>query len=152
VLDDSIEWLRALSLVRWAEAHPTILGGALALSIVLFIGSLVAIPVLVARMRADYFVNRGAGEESWFGRHRLARALTLTVKNGVGLVLLGAGIAMLILPGQGIITILVAITLLDFPGKRRLELRIVRQRHVRRAIRWIRNKARRPPLILPERE
>ena len=151
-MDGIIEYLRALWLVRWAEGHPTVLWWTLALSIVLFFGSLVVIPLLIARMRADYFMNREAGEGSWFGCHPLARMLALTVKNGVGLVLLVAGVAMLILPGQGIITILVAITLLNFPGKRRLELKIVRQRHVRRAIRWIRDKARRPPLILPERD
>ena len=151
-MDGFIESLRALPLVMWVGDHPTLLGWALGLSVVLFIGSLVVIPLLIARMRADYFVNREGGGESWFGRHPLARIAALTIKNGIGLVLLGAGIAMLILPGQGVITILVAITLLNFPGKRRLELKIVRQRHVRRAIRWIRDKARRPPLILPERD
>ena len=63
-----------------------------------------------------------------------------------------AGIAMLALPGQGILTILVGITLLNFPGKRRLELRIVRQRRVLRAINWMRAKAKRPPLVLPVKE
>ena len=36
-----------------------------------------------------------------------------------------AGLAMLVLPGQGLLTILIGLMLLDFPGKRRLERRIV---------------------------
>lgn len=134
----------------WVADHPTLIAWTFGLSVFLFVGSVVTIPLMIARMRADYFVNRRAGTASWFGRHRFARLLTLTVKNGLGLLLLAAGVAMLVLPGQGIITIFVAITLLNFPGKRRLELWIVRQRHVRRAIRWIRERARRPPLILPD--
>lgn len=137
-------------MVDWVTAHPTLVGLAFGLSLVLFVGSLIVIPVMIARMRSDYFIRRSGGEESWLGRHPLARAVMLAVKNGVGLLLLGAGVVMLVLPGQGIITILIAIGLLNFPGKRRLEVRIVRQRHVRRAIRWIREKARRPPLILPD--
>ena len=65
------------------------------------------------------------------------------------LAIMAEGLAMLVLPGQGVITILVGITLLNFPGKRRLELRIVRQRPVLLAINWIRARANRPPLVLP---
>ena len=62
--------------------------------------------------------------------------MLLAVKNLLGLVLLAAGLAMMVLPGQGIITILIALTLLNFPGRRRLELYLIRQRHVRGAVDW----------------
>ena len=94
-------------------------------------------------MRADYFVGSGAPDETWIGRHPLARVSMRVVKNLLGMVLLFAGIAMMVLPGQGIITVLVALTLLDFPGKRRLELRIIRQPQVLRAVNWVRTRARR---------
>ena len=109
-------------------------------------------PWIVARMSPDYFVARQPSPQSWRRRHGVTRLLARLLKNLVGLILLIAGIAMLVLPGQGIITILVAISLLDFPGKRRLEMRIVRQRHVRRAINWIRQRTGRRPLILPDRD
>lgn len=150
----TVWWLArrwAAVMVDWVAGHPTLVAWAFGLSLFLFVGSLLVIPLMIARLRADYFVSDSPGEESWFGRHPVARFLTLAVKNGLGAVLLAAGIAMLVLPGQGIVTILVALTLLNFPGKRKLELLIVRQRHVRRAIRWIRERARRPPLILPDR-
>ena len=70
-------------------------------------------------------------------------------KNVLGVVLLLAGILMMVLPGQGIITILVALSLLDFPGRRQLETRLVRQPKVRQAINWIRARAGRPPIQPP---
>lgn len=139
------------SITEWMRAHQEILAGMFGLSLALFVGSLVVMPLLVARMRSDYFLHRRPAEDSWGGRHAVLRYVLLAVKNMVGAVLLLAGISMLVLPGQGMMTILVGVSLLNFPGKRRLELRIVRQRHVLQAINWIRTRADRPPLLLPER-
>jgi hypothetical protein len=44
----------------------------------------------------------------------------------------------------------VGISLVDSPGKRRLELMIVRQRSAKQAIDWIRTRAGQPPLLTPE--
>ena len=120
------------------------------LSVVLFVGSLALIPVLLARMPADYFARSESPFASWRRRHPLAGSALQAARNLLGFVLLLAGLAMLVLPGQGIITVLMALTLLDFPGKRRLELRIVRQRQVRASIDWIRRRAGRPPLVVPD--
>jgi hypothetical protein len=132
--------------------EPWLAGWIFAGSVLMFVGSLIVIPSLVTRMRSDYFVSRKPPDESWMGQHRAMRIGFYVAKNALGLILLLAGFAMLLLPGQGILTILVGITLLNFPGKRRLELRIVRQRSVLRAINWMRAKAKRPPLILPEKK
>ena len=121
-----------------------------ALSVVMFFGSLAAIPVLLARMPADYFVRSESPFASWRRRHPLAGGALLVARNLLGAALLLAGLAMMVLPGQGIITILVALSLLNFPGKRKLELRIIRQRQVRGAIDWIRRRAGRPPLVVPD--
>ena len=137
-------------MLDWIRAHPAILGWSFGLSVLLFLGSLIVMPVLIARMSSTYFVSRELPEESWRRQHSVTRFTVLTLKNVVGAILLLAGVAMLVLPGQGIVTILVGISLLNFPGKRRLELRIVRLPTVLRAIHWIRAKAGRPPLVLPE--
>jgi len=65
-------------------------------------------------------------------------------------VLLLMGIAMLVLPGQGILTMLIGISLLDFPGKRTLEKKIVCHPSVHRAIDKIRQRAGQSPLVLPD--
>ncbi len=142
------QWL--LTVFRWAGQHPDALAWAFGLSLLLFVSSLVLIPVLIARMRPDYFVAGDPDEHSWLGRHPAARAAARVIKNALGGVLLLAGIAMMVLPGQGIITVLVALSLLEFPGKRALELRLIRQVPVSRAINWIRAKSGRPALIIPD--
>jgi hypothetical protein len=53
-----------------------------------------------------------------------------------------------VLPGQGLLTILIALILLDFPGKRSLERRIIARPKVLRAVNGLRTKAGRPPLHL----
>ena len=63
--------------------------------------------------------------------------------------LLLLGLVMLLTPGQGVLSILVGISLLDIPGKRRLELSIIRREPVHNSMNWIRAKAGRPPLLLP---
>ena len=134
----------------WIQSHTTLIAWwALALSTVMFVGGLVLMPILIIRMSADYFLRPEPAVESWRSRHPALRISILVIKNVLGVVLLLAGLAMLVLPGQGIITILVAISLLNFPGKRGLELRIIRQGPVLQAINWIRARARRPPLVVP---
>jgi len=63
-----------------------------------------------------------------------------------------AGIAMLVLPGQGLLSILIGVTLLNFPGKYALERRIVGRPAVSRTLNRIRARARRPPLEIPDSE
>jgi hypothetical protein len=137
-------------MLDWIYSHQLLMWWLAALSALMFVGGIVLMPILLARMRSDYFLRRTPTPATWGGRHRTIRLSILIVKNGLGLVLLLAGLAMLVLPGQGIITILVGISLLNFPGKRRLELAIVRQGPVLQAINWIRARARRPPLRLPD--
>ncbi len=138
--------------MEWIKAHPDLAWWIVAASALMFVGTLIAIPVLLARMPTDYFLHPRR-EAVLFSRQHPALRLTLLVaKNVVGVVFLLAGLVMLLTPGQGILSILLGITLLDFPGKRRLELAIVRRAHVLKAINWVRRKAHRPPLQLPPRE
>jgi hypothetical protein len=51
-------------------------------------------------------------------------------------------------PGQGLLTILIGVMLLDFPGKRRLERWLLRRRGVLAAINKVRARYGRPPLVL----
>jgi hypothetical protein len=138
------------AVLDWIRSHQALSGWLFALSATMFVGGLVLMPILLARMRPDHFVHPEPPAGSWRGRHPVIRLSFLAVKNLLGLLLLLAGLAMLVLPGQGIITVLVAISLLNFPGKRRLELALIRKRPVLQAVNWIRARADRPPLVLPE--
>lgn len=137
------DWLRPVA--AWLF-HPYVLIGLAAFSAVLFVLSAVGVPWFLARVPADYFSRR---ERAGLGLPRHARprgyALLRVGKNLLGLVLLAAGVAMLILPGQGLLTVCVSLFLLDFPGKRRLERRVLGYPPVLRALNRLRARAGRPP-------
>ena len=134
------------ALGQWVGEYGLWLG---VFSLVTFIASLALIPVLVARIPADYFVDRKRHMSRSRKLHPLLYLFFNVVKNVLGMLLLLAGIAMLVLPGQGIITLLIGITLMNFPGKFTLERRLVSQSGVFSAINWIRKRAGKPPLIHP---
>ncbi len=126
---------------------PTVLWSLGALSIVSFVGSLIAIPLILIRLHPNYFDARHP--QHWFqDHHPVLRAIALGLKNFIGVVFVLAGLAMLVLPGQGLLTLLIGISLTDFPGKRTLERKIVSQPKVLHAINALRQRFHRPPLIL----
>jgi hypothetical protein len=98
-------------------------------------------------MPANYF-HSSHGREFLTGSHPTLRWCGIVVKNLFGLVLVVLGVVMTVAPGPGVLTILLGVTLLDFPGKRRLELRLVSRPAVRHAIDRIRARFGRPPLLL----
>ncbi|HBJ38183.1 MAG TPA: hypothetical protein DDZ51_26200 [Planctomycetaceae bacterium] len=117
------------------------------ISVLMFLGTLVAIPILLVRMPEDYFVSQPVRD--WPTRHPAIHIALVLIKNLVGFSLLLAGVSMLILPGQGLLTMLAGLTLLDFPGKRKFELWMINHRPLRQAANWVRRKNNRPPLRLP---
>lgn len=118
-----------------------------ALSIVFFVGSLIAIPFILVRLPTDFFDTRVP--RRWMENHHPAlRLLGYLVKNIVGAIFLFAGFLMLFLPGQGILTMLIGITMLDFPGKRKLEARMIGQPAVLNTINNMRQKFGKPPLTI----
>ncbi|MEX0732788.1 MAG: PGPGW domain-containing protein [Aquisalimonadaceae bacterium] len=118
------------------------------LSVVVFFATLIIVPMMVVRIPADYFARSRRRTALWANRHPVVRGLLWIVRNTLGLILLLVGLAMLVLPGQGIITILVAIMLLDFPAKFRLERWIVERPPVLLSINWLRRRAGKPPLVV----
>lgn len=65
----------------------------------------------------------------------------------VGLFLLICGLVMLVLPGQGLLTMLMGLSLMPFPGKKKLEQTIIARKSVRYSLNWIRMKANKKPFI-----
>ena len=103
------------------------------------------IPYLIVRLPADFYVEDNHPRHLFQDRP-VVRFLFLGVKNVLGAILLVAGIIMLVLPGQGILTVLAGLALLDFPGKRKLEMRIIHRPAILRTINWLRERAGREPL------
>ena len=143
------DWIAATfqHALDWFHGHETLVTWVFFASILMFVGGLIGVPWLIVRMPHDFFLRHDKPSPY---RHPALHATLVVLRNIVGWTLLVAGVAMLLLPGQGLLTILVAIALMDFPGKRRVELALVRRRPIHRAIDWIRRKAHRRPIELPE--
>jgi hypothetical protein len=137
-------------LIHWVESHPVFLTWLWVLSVITFFGTLLAIPMLVLRMPKDYFLYDTAHLRQYRKQHPVVRLFSMILKNILGMILIAAGIVMLFLPGQGVLTILVGITLVNFPRKKALEIRIIRQPAVLRAVDWMRSKSGKEPLDLPD--
>jgi hypothetical protein len=137
-LDNVPEWLKPS--LEWL-LRPDVLLALAALSVVLFVLSIIGVPWFIAQLPDDYFVRSRRGDHKpWW------RVALVIGKNALGLVLLFSGIAMLVLPGQGLLAIFVSLFLLDFPGKRRLELRLIEYPPIFRTLNKLRHRAGRPPL------
>ena len=122
---------------------------AVGFSVVTFVGSLAVATFVLVKLPANYFHSSHA-REFLTERHPVLRMVGIVVKNIFGLVLVAAGIVMSLpgVPGQGVLTILLGIMLLDFPGKRNLEASIVRRPRVFQAINGLRARFEKPPLYL----
>jgi hypothetical protein len=137
-----------IMLFEWLQAHELLLWGVGALSMMMFVGSLVIIPLLIVRIPTDYFIRERRQAHASHTQFSALRLLGRVVKNILGFIFILMGLAMLVLPGQGVMTILLGIMLMNFPGKHALERRIVQQPTVLSAINWVRARANRPPLLM----
>ena len=138
-------------ILEWIRGHELTLWWMGTLSLAAFLATLILIPMLVVHIPSDYFLRKKRTLANFRRRYSIIRLIGIVVKNIFGIVFVLAGLAMLILPGQGIITILIGVMMLNFPGKLTLERRIVQQPNVLHAINWIRSKANKPALQVPQR-
>ena len=125
-----------------------LVGWLAVLSLGTFILSLVLIPWVVGKLEQDCFLKLYQNDRSTT-RPSPASVFMLMLRNGLGLLLILAGIAMLFLPGQGLLTMLLGALLLSFPGKHRLITRLVRQPKIQHSLDWIRKKRGKVPFIWP---
>jgi hypothetical protein len=133
--------------IRAHEAAIMWLAGA---SLVAFVATVIAVPLLIVRIPADYFAHRRRLRKEGPPRHLVVRWAFLMGKNLLGYVLIAAGIAMLVLPGQGVLTMLLGFILVDLPGKYRFERWLVARPPVLRSINRLRQRAGSAPLVLDE--
>jgi UPF0716 family protein affecting phage T7 exclusion len=107
-------------------------------SVVAVVASIVLVPRYLAHLPPDY-LHRGDRQQSSSVARRIAR-------NVLGWLLVVLGIAMLLLPGQGIITLMVGLLLADFPGKRKLIRKILSRPKVLGAVNKLRARHHASPL------
>ena len=135
----------------WAAVIAANVGLLIILSFVSFVIGIVLLPVLVTRIPADYFSHPNRQRLSAGSSHPLVRLLIMGVKNLLGMVLVLAGLVMLVTPGQGVMTLLVGLMIMNYPGKYKLERWLVTRPKVLPAVNWLRAKFHHPPLEMDER-
>ena len=131
-------------------AHP---GQDLIVAVLIFAATLVASSVIVAavivRLPPDYLSSSGAGDKQDSSRGR-SSAVVKVLRNLLGWVLIAVGLVLSLpgLPGQGLLTVLAGLFLVDFPGKRGLLRKLLSKPFLLKAINRLRAKFSRPPLVV----
>ena len=134
----------------WTELNRDLVDVVVLVSLVISLLGLIAVPRAIVCIPADYFLGPDPPTLPWASAHPVMRVLLTLTKNVLGVFLVLAGLAMLVLPGQGLLAILVGAMLMDFPGKRPAELALIRKKRVRAVLNWVRHRAGRDPLLVEE--
>ncbi len=127
--------------------------GQVALGIGLFLLSLgisfAAIVLVVVKIPANYFSSHYR-EDFLPNSPWMVRWGAVVLKNllGVFLVVLGLVLSLPGVPGQGLLTILLGLIMLDIPGKRPLEARIIKRPAILSAVNSLRARFNKEPLII----
>jgi len=139
--------IHPIELVVFLSFRELVLG--VLIFLITFFISLAIVSFILVKLPSTYFQESHA-RDFWVDRHPSIRWAGLIGKNTLGIVLVLLGILMSIpgVPGQGILTILLGVMLVDFPGKRQLEYKLVRRPRVLETINRLRLRFGKPPLVL----
>jgi hypothetical protein len=137
---------------RWGHSLASLRGEEVALGVGIFLVSLVGSALLaifiLCRLPPDY-LRREHPSLSLTPRPRWRQVPITIGKNLLGVLLIVAGVVMSVpgVPGQGLLTIVIGVMLLDFPGKLAMERRLLMRPSVFGSINKLRVRFRREPLL-----
>ena len=135
-------------ITSWSSMNSDLLFLLGSLSIFILIISIFMMVLIISFLPEDYFKseNRNLISNVQNSRYPLLKLLALITKNFFGVLLLLSGVLMLVLPGQGILTIITGLVFIDYPGKYKFERKLLRQKGVINSINWIRSRLSKPSL------
>ncbi len=137
------EWLiRFWESVTWGDIAWTIV-----FSLVTIIVSYVLIVIGIIKIPANYFSSTYVREIN-HDKHFSLRWATFIVKNLIGFLMIIAGTVMIFTPGPGVPTILLGLIMMDIPGKRPLEARIINRPNILTTVNDLRARYNKPPLVM----
>ncbi len=125
-----------------------VLVGAL-LFLVSFFVNLGIVSLILVKLPADHF-SKSRKTKFWAGPRPAIHAAKVIGKNIAGVLLVALGIVLSLpgVPGQGLLTVLLGIMLLDFPGRHRLEQKLLSKPSIVNTINSLRGRFGKPPLQL----
>jgi len=135
-------------IISWSSMNSDLLFLLGSLSIFILIITVFMMVLIISFLPEDYFKseNRNLISSVQNSRYPLLKLLVLITKNFFGILLLLSGVLMLVLPGQGILTIITGLVFIDYPGKYKFERKLLRQKGVINSINWIRSCLSKPSL------
>src|SRR4051812_29116196 len=141
------EWLSSRLPDGWTGWHVT--AAAVGFGVASAVVSLLVVGAVLARLPADYFVNPAARVRQE-KRHPVTHVLLLVGRNLLGYFLIALGVVLSLpgVPGQGVLTILMGVMLIDLPGKARAEFWLVTRRPVLAAVNRLRARVGKEPLVV----
>ena len=120
-----------------------------AIFLVSFFANLGIVTWILVKLPADHF-SKSRKTKFWSGPRPWLHAAKVIGKNIAGVLLVALGIVLSLpgVPGQGLLTVLLGIMLLDFPGRHRLEQKLLSRPSIVNAINKLRGRFEKPPLQL----
>ena len=132
------------SLIEIFNAYKNLILWFGSISLFVFLFSLLSIKWLVSLIPEDYFINK---KDSKIKKNNiLIWYIVLVFKNLIGYSLILGGIMMLVLPGQGLFTIIIGLMMSNYPGKYSLEKKFIAIPTILKSINWLRRKSNKPPI------
>jgi hypothetical protein len=114
-----------------------------------FLFNLGIVSLILVKLPADHF-SKNRKTKFWAGPNPALHAAKVIGKNLLGLLLVALGVVLSLpgVPGQGLLTILLGVMLLDFPGRDRLEQKLLSRPTIVNTINRLRGRFGKPPLVL----
>ena len=105
--------------------------------------------LILGKLPADHF-SKSRKTKFWAGPRPWLHAAKVIGKNIAGFLLVALGIVLSLpgVPGQGLLTVLLGIMLLDFPGRHRLEQKLLSKPSILNSINKLRARFDKKPLEL----
>ena len=138
-------------LFDWLGDYAGLATVMLVASVVVFVGSLWITHYFLVTIPPYYFATSHRRFERWNDSRPVLRWTLLVAKNILGVLLIVGGLIMFFTPGQGILTLLLGIMLVDIPGKRGMERKIIQRPTVLKVVNRLRARAKQPPLRFENR-
>jgi hypothetical protein len=142
------------ALLDWIQNNALLVTEWAGVSLLLWIVSLgltaVAMRYYLLWIPADHFAAGHKPFDAWQDSHPVVRWTLIIGKNVIGAILIIAGLIMLVTPGPGWLALLIGLAMIDMPGKRAVELLILRRPAIAHLVNTMRAKAGHAPLELGE--
>ena len=138
------------SLLNWIKTHQSVLVFAGFFSFFMVVAAAVSVPFIINLLSDDYFIKEKRRSNLFSVFDYTIFTVLLLLRNITGILLFLSGFLMLFVPGQGLLTIFISFMFIDFPGKWKLQKRIVKNRKINSVLNWIRRKGGKKEFLIPE--